>query len=91
MFGKKTDVNRVETLIADALAVEKNSAVSMELHKLANNLQNTTKIRETEKTGYLAITKLTNTSGFRISTALFTLVEQLSLDAYGSVHQFNVF
>lgn len=91
MFGKKPDLNRLDSLIVDALAVEKSSAVSMELHKLSNNLQNTTKIRETEKNCYLAITKLANNSGFRISTPLFTLVEQLSLDVYGSVHQFNVF
>ncbi|MBJ7694403.1 hypothetical protein C6P08_06255 [Weissella confusa] len=91
MFGKKVNVKQLESLIDAALAVEKNPEVALELQKLANQLRTSAKIRETEKNGYLAITKLANASGFRISTELFTLVEQLSLDVYGSVHQFNVF
>ncbi|MCT0041964.1 hypothetical protein EFL87_05620 [Weissella confusa] len=91
MFCKKVNVKQLESLIDAALVVEKNPEVALELQKLANQLKTSTKIRETEKNGYLAITKLANTSGFRISTALFTLVERLSLDVYGSVHQFNVF
>lgn len=91
MFGKKVNVKQLESLIDEALEVEKNPEVVLELQKLANQLKTTTKIREIEKNGYLAITQLANTSGFRISTELFTLVEQLSLDVNGSVHQFNVF
>lgn len=91
MFGKKVNVKQLESLIDAALVVEKNPEVALELQKLANQLKTSTKIRETEKNGYLAITKLANASGFRISTELFTLVEQLSLDVNGSVHQFNVF
>ena len=91
MFGKKVNVKQLESLIDAALVVEKNPEVALELQKLANQLKTTTKIREIEKNGYLAITQLANTSGFRISTELFTLVEQLSLDVNGSVHQFNVF
>ncbi|MFO9689287.1 hypothetical protein ABMD20_02735 [Weissella confusa] len=91
MFGKKVNVKQLESLIDAALAVEKNPEVALELQKLANQLRTSAKIRETEKNGYLAITKLANASGFRISTELFTLVEQLSIDVYGSVHQFNVF
>lgn len=91
MFGKKVNVKQLESLIDEALEVEKNPEVVLELQKLANQLTTATKIRETEKNGYLVITKHANTSGFRISTELFTLVERLSLDVYGSVHQFNVF
>ena len=91
MFGKKVNVKQLESLIDAALAVEKNPEVALELQKLANQLRTSAKIRETEKNGYLAITKLANASGFRISTELFTLVEQLSLDVYGAFHQFNVF
>lgn len=91
MFGKKVNVKQLESLIDEALEVEKNPEVVLELQKLANQLTTATNIRETEKNGYLAITKLANASGFRISTELFTSVEQLSLDVNGSVHQFNVF
>ena len=72
MFGKKVNVKQLESLIDEALEVEKNPEVVLELQKLANQLTTATKIRETEKNGYLVITKLANPSGFRISTALFT-------------------
>ncbi|NBA12594.1 hypothetical protein GTU77_10455, partial [Weissella confusa] len=57
MFGKKVNVKQLESLIDAALAVEKNPEVALELQKLANQLRTSAKIRETEKNGYLAITK----------------------------------
>lgn len=40
MFGKKVNVKQLESLIDEALEVEKNPEVALELQKLANQFKN---------------------------------------------------